>query len=169
MEIILDLPFGFPINNIISLYEAPGIDLISKLIAHFQSTHDFIKIKQGFALFEKSRILSGIQFPKHFMEIAVAATHRLFGVKSKVIGMHQACGQFLECHDDCVKQICSSSSFPLQTCYIILILKFGRAWILGLRDGAFFWLLSNRILLGSSTCFISTCHALEDTKGKVKH
>ena len=50
-------------------------------------------LRWGWVFLERTRILSGIQFTTHFIELFVAETKRFVGGTVDVILMHQTCGQ----------------------------------------------------------------------------
>jgi len=50
-------------------------------------------VQVGLGIFERTQILSGIQFTTHFIEFVVVETKRFVGSTVNVILMRQTCGQ----------------------------------------------------------------------------
>jgi len=63
----------------------------------FVYVHTYVNIlhafRQGFASFERTQILSGIQFTKHFIEFVLCGENQLFGSNINVIYTLKTCGQ----------------------------------------------------------------------------
>jgi len=105
----------------------------------------YLQLMWGWVFFERTRILSGIQFIKHFIEFIIAETKQFVSSNVNVIMTRQACGQ-RSSRTAGSKRRARENEFPKQTFYMFLMSKCRGDWDLGLST---FWVLVNRELLRS--------------------
>ena len=95
--------------------------------------HDTLRdlLRWGWAFFERTQILSGIQFTTHFIEIFVVETKRFVGSFVNVILTRQTCGQRSSRAAES-KRRALGNYFSERICYMFLISKCRGDWDLGL-------------------------------------
>jgi len=97
-------------------------------------------LRWGWVFLERTRILSGIQFTTHFIEIFVVETKRFVGSTVNVIMMRQTCGQRSSRATESKRQALGNY-FSEWICYMFLMSKCRGDWDLGLCT---FWVLAKR-------------------------
>jgi len=102
-------------------------------------------MRWGWFFLEGTRILSGIQFPRHFIEFVVVETKQFVGDNVNVILTRQICGQRSSMSAAC-KRRALSFYFCVRICHMFLISKCRGESDLGLCTGS---VLAKRIPLRS--------------------
>ena len=91
----------------------------------------FLKwLRWGWVFLERTRILSGIQFTTHFIEICVVETKRFVGITENMILTRQTCGQRSSRAEES-KRRALGNYFSERVCYMFLISKCRGDWDLG--------------------------------------
>jgi len=88
-------------------------------------------LRRGWVFLERTRILSGIQFTTHFIEIFVVETKQFVGNFVHVILTRQTCGQRLSKAAESKRRALGNYFFE-RICYMFLISKCRGDWDLGL-------------------------------------
>jgi len=96
-----------------------------------RETFSWSKLRWGWVFLEPTRILSGIQFTTHFIEIFVLQTKRFVGSSVHVILTRQTCGQRSSKAAEC-KRRALGNYFSERICYMFLLSKCRRDSDLGL-------------------------------------
>jgi len=89
------------------------------------------RLRWGWVFLKRTRILSGIQFTTHFIEICVVETKRFVGSTVHVILARQTCGQRSSKAAES-KRRALGNYFPERICYMFLISKCRGDWDLHL-------------------------------------
>ena len=89
----------------------------------------YVSLRWGWVILERTRILSGIQFTTHFIEIFVVERKRFVGSTVNMISTRQTCGQR---SSTAAERRALGNYFSKRICYIFLILKCRIDWDLGL-------------------------------------
>jgi len=98
------------------------------------------RLRWSWVLLERTRILSGIQFTTHFIDIFVAETKRFVGSLVNVILTRQTCGQFSSRAAES-KRRAPGNDFSEWICYMFHMSKCRGDWELGMCT---FWVLAKR-------------------------
>ena len=80
------------------------------------------KLSWGFEFLERTRILSGIQFTKHFVDFIVVETKKFVGSIVNVILTRQTCGQHSSMSAGS-KRRALGKYVSVQICYVLLMSK----------------------------------------------
>jgi len=112
-------------------------------------------LRWGWVFLERMRILSGIQFTTHFIEIFVVETQRFVGSFVNVILTRQTCGQRSSRAAE-IKRWALGNYFSKSICYMFLMSKCRGDWDLGLCT---FWVLAKREPLCNGDFWKKKCFA----------
>jgi len=123
--------------------------------AKCESRKHSISLQVGWVFLERTRILSGIHFTTHFIDLFVAQTKRFVGSFVNVILTRQTCDQ-RSCRAAESKRWALGNYFPERICNMFLMSKCRGDWDLGLCT---FWVLAKREPLRNGNFRKKSCFA----------